>query len=99
MCTQTTKSAGEGDGVFDSDLLTGNDDSLDQEPRQTLSAIEVEFVEPHTEGCRKCRQVIAQPIETSPMHLFSCSLLERGYQVRSGVCQSFTLCLRLVHSD
>jgi hypothetical protein len=40
--TQASKSAREGDDMFDRDLVIGHDDALDEEPHEPLAASEVE---------------------------------------------------------
>ncbi|QRN96654.1 hypothetical protein JRI60_48010 [Archangium violaceum] len=62
---QTTKPAGEGNGVLDGDVLTRHHDALDEQAHQPLPALEVERVEPLTHSRGKGLQLrfpFAQPL-------------------------------------
>ena len=96
MRTQTTKSAGQRDGVLDGNVFAVDDNALDKESDEPLAAGEIQVVESVAQGRSERGDVVRQVVEAGRIHSLGMKFLLSSPIVFHRHFESMTASLQLV---
>jgi hypothetical protein len=94
--TQTTKPARQWNGVLDGDIITGDNDALNQKSNETLSAGEIECIEPFAHRSGEGAKVVTDASQAFVILAAASQFLDAVLCCSQSSLKAFASCLEFI---